>query len=987
MTNTPDIADIARNVLGRAALVHKFDPLALIPKQDLALIPEQDRAETEAKVLALIAQHATEVEYRDPKHPEQVRTLWRLNPTARRIQLARLVTENRLGDALKQIAPLNGEVFAGYLQAALNQKLNPDAVPAEDRDSAAIAADFAAEALGSAGSTARHAAASLRSLLSRQVELLRSNAILRGKLIGRTVEQEAINGYIKSGVVPEADRLLPDPANPAIVVRPYLITGTPGAGKSALVADFVRHRRGYPIVDELNRWLAPLTNSVAALFSKAAAATSAASAAVGLTRAKPQVPPYDPVVLLDFDRQEIALGAEFEWTAETARQLGLARPELEKALNEMRAEVRRRHTTDVDTKGATATATAAGDIKTGLADVFGRESLTGATLVVVLDTFEEVLVRSSFGADPQIEESLFGRVLMWADSLATLKAGETPVFGAVRVLVSGREKPDLDNDRLARWFIGHRVVGELDLDSAVEFLRRHDSKRNFTGDRARAAVDAIGGHPLTLMLLELYGRNLKPEEIDETIRDGRIGRIMGSEAATRSLYSRFLRRFHHDLQLDDGVTADMVQAVAHPGLVLREITPDILREVVCPACGLEPVDPKTAQALFERLRSQVWLVENVPGRSAIRHRADVRRLMLPMMVGDPDDEAAASKQIRDNMLKVHRNAAAWYDAPANANDSGPLNALYHRAFLPDTSFQDAIAALSSDAGANLARRVAAFAGEDLRVMPVAARALLRFHSAGPLRLSNAEVDALPASLRQKAVIERQDSARRQVSNAPSEAPVGRDLSLEASSLESVEAPQGPHEVPDPSFERSAPSGELSADHFYNLVNDRELAVQVGYKFSACDFEGAAKICWKAVGELSAFPDLTAPICFTEDPVLHWIWQGALAQLADGDRNRNVPDSWLDQYMKRFIDSVDVGRADLDLAGMIFAAAASIALKDRRLAETFWANEFRIQVLSRIRTIRTHCDLRLLSIFLRASKSLPAFVSGAGGFMLPKTFAI
>jgi hypothetical protein len=970
MTDTPD--NIAREVLARAALVHKFDPLALIPK-------EVDPA-TEAKVLALIAQHATEVEYADPKHPEQVRTLWRLNPTTRRVQLARLVAENRLGDVLKQITPLNGDVFAGYLRDALNEKLKPDAVPEADRDSAAIAADYAAEARGKAGTAARQAAASLRSLLSRQVELLRSNAILRGKLIGRTVEQAAINSYIESGVVPEADRL-PDPAKPAIVVRPYLLTGTPGAGKSALVADFVRHRRGYPILDEVSRWLPRLTNSVGTLLSKAVAATSAATAAVGLTQIKPQMLRYEPVVLLDFDRQEIALGGEFEWTAEATRQLGLSRPELEKALGDMRREIRRRPTTDVDTKGATAAAAAAGDIKTGMATVFGQQGLTGATLVVVLDTFEEVLVRSSFASDQQIEGSLFGRLLMWADSLATLKAGETAVFSAVRVLVSGREKPDLEGDRLARWFIAHRVVGELDPESAVEFLRRHDSKRNFAGDRARAAVDAIGGHPLTLMLLELYARNLKPEEIDETIRDRKIGRIMGSEAATQSLYSRFLHRFHHDLQLGDGVTAEMVQAVAHPGLVLREITPDLLREVVCPACGLESVDPKTAQALFERLRGQVWLVENVPGRNAIRHRADVRRLMLPMMVGDPDD-AAASERVREKMLKVHRNAAAWYDAPEHANDNGALNALYHRAFLPDNSFQDAIAALSPDAGASLARRVADFAGEDLRVMPLAARALLRFHSVGPLRLSNVEVDALPVSLKQKALIERQDASRRQVSNIQSETPVERDVPRETRTLESQEAQAPANEAPE---SPPAPSGNLSSERFYDLVNDRDLAVRVGYAFAACDFEGAANTCWKAIGELSAFPDLTAPIRFAEDPVLHWVWQGALAQLASG--SRGATDEWLDQCLKRLFASVDVQRAGFDSTGMVFAAATTMALNDRRPVGAFWANESRIQVLARIRTIRTHYDLRLLSIFLRSCRTPPGFVTGAGGFMMPFNFSI
>ena len=68
--------------------------------------------------------------------------------------------------------------------------------------------------------------------------------------------------------------------------------------------------------------------------------------------------------------------------------------------------------------------------------------------------------------------------------------------------------------------------------------------------------------------------------------------------------------------------------------------------------------------------------------------------------------------------------------------------------------------------------------------------------------------------------------------------------------------------------------------------------------------------------------------------------------------------------------------------MIFAAAATIAVNDHRLVGTLWATDSRLQLLARIRTVRTNCDLRLLSILLRSRQSQPAFVPGAGGFMMP-----
>jgi hypothetical protein len=61
----------------------------------------------------------------------------------------------------------------------------------------------------------------------------------------------------------------------------------------------------------------------------------------------------------------------------------------------------------------------------------------------------------------------------------------------------------------------------------------------------------------------------------------------------------------------------MSQAVAFPSLVLREITPDLLREVVAPAVSLEAISPSQAKTLFDRVAAEVWLVTGArPDRRA-----------------------------------------------------------------------------------------------------------------------------------------------------------------------------------------------------------------------------------------------------------------------------------------------------------------------------------------------------------------------------------
>src|SRR4029077_2331689 len=66
--------------------------------------------------------------------------------------------------------------------------------------------------------------------------------------------------------------------------------------------------------------------------------------------------------------------------------------------------------------------------------------------------------------------------------------------------------------------------------------------------------------------------------------------------------------------------------LAWPGLLLREITPEIARNLLAPRCGLPS---EKADAAYEALGTEVWIVEKAAGR--LRHRPDLRARTLPMM--------------------------------------------------------------------------------------------------------------------------------------------------------------------------------------------------------------------------------------------------------------------------------------------------------------------------------------------------------------------
>ncbi|MET7717922.1 AAA family ATPase [Streptomyces sp. NPDC005407] len=360
--------------------------------------------------------------------------------------------------------------------------------------------------------------------------------------------------------------------------------------------------------------------------------------------------PDFPFAYIDFERPTLSIHEPVTLIAEIARQLGIQYPahraELDALADEcQQAAHSQREGQDRVTQlhQLATTRSVLGrsssqefqllateretDIIRRVADVLGR-AVTSADqedppFVLVVDSFEEAQYRGS---------PVLGR--MWAICQAFQN-----VYPGMRFVVSGRAYVD----HPARAVMPRHIeLHELDPQAAVALLASCGVK---DPDVARVLADRVGGHPLSLKLAA-RAATLAGSGTDS------MGELIRSLPARRR---QFFRRV--DQMLVQGILYDRilnhianrdVRRLAHPGLVLRIITPEIIKNVLAVPCGLRVETLDDARLLFDEL-SRLDLVEPA-GPEAVRHRADIRAIMLRLPGGDRTDV----------MRAVERRAVDYY---------------------------------------------------------------------------------------------------------------------------------------------------------------------------------------------------------------------------------------------------------------------------------------------------------------------------------------
>ncbi|MEX0167855.1 trypsin-like peptidase domain-containing protein [Streptomyces sp. LMG1-1-1.1] len=435
--------------------------------------------------------------------------------------------------------------------------------------------------------------------------------LIQGTFHGRTAELDSLHAYL---ALPE------EPAEP-----PVLLYGVGGIGKSTLLAKF--------LVDAL---AASPTGFPFAYIDFARPTLSIHEPATVIAEMARQLGVHHPALRAEFD----ALADECERTAAVQRG---ERNELDELyqLAGTRATMGRDYSSDFHARASAREQELAHRVASLVARAV-RPGPGGSAppLLVVVDSFEEAQYRGS----PVIAR-------MWAIWTALRAA-----YSRLRFIVSGRAPIDhparvLTPRSMELTELDHRASVDLLMSSGVD-----------DEPLAEDLADRIGGHPLSLRLAARTAVALGTDSpsLGELLRGlpsrrRYFDRLVDQMLIQGTLYDRLLKH----------IAEDDVRALVQAGLALRFITPDLVREVLAGPAGLRVDTAAEARRLYGLLTSRVDLMESA-GPEAIRHRADLRAIMLRL-----SDRART-----DLMRAVDRRAVAYYAAREGVR--ARAEEIYHR---------------------------------------------------------------------------------------------------------------------------------------------------------------------------------------------------------------------------------------------------------------------------------------------------------------------
>ncbi|MFE4399133.1 MULTISPECIES: AAA family ATPase [Streptomycetaceae] len=345
-------------------------------------------------------------------------------------------------------------------------------------------------------------------------------------------------------------------------------------------------------------------------------------------------------VYLTFERPELAPERPLTVLAEAVRQVALLAPAMRERADTLEHSLRRTVAADLRSERDRSSSSGRRTSRRHDTDVllhrvgtflaaFGTDH-GGRAPLLVLDTFERVQRRGQY-AQRRLLQALDD--LRWScPNLRVIAAGRAPV----------------DDPR----FRSLPLEG-FDPPTARRYLRRQVAElAGRTDEDLDLVTDTVGRSPLNLKLAAALLRREADALRDPALHD-QLRRKLEAETVQGVLYRRIL----------DHLEDPDLRRIASPGLIVRKVTPEVIRHVLAEPCGLGAVDEERAWGLFHRFRDEVSLVEEVPGQDAVLHRADVRAVMLPLL---RRDHAGVVELI-------HRRAAAHYE---DAGDR--VEELYHR---------------------------------------------------------------------------------------------------------------------------------------------------------------------------------------------------------------------------------------------------------------------------------------------------------------------
>lgn len=603
--------------LACAALLGVFDPEKLVAAEG---------AERDARLRALAAV-AVEVPVNVPTRfadaPVEVRWNWRLTPDGQRMGLEQVPLGVERAALLQKVAALGGDAMTeAFLLLLKGAKRAPAFVPKPGK--APRAADLprllrlmqALDLLVKAGVPLEGWAAEAdlsRRLAQSTVKADKRAAsaqILPWKLQGRRAELAALERFAVAGEVRSPIRRWDANRVGSFVDAPAVVlSGLGGSGKSALL-------------EALRRRLARAGSVLQ--------------------------------VTLDLDQPALRGGQRVALTQELLRQIGQARPQLDAQLSEVRQTLRGGVAMTTEGLSPSRDASAVYASLSELNRILSEESQEEIRLLLVFDTFEEALI---------LGETRVRLIADWIGLVGRSLLNPT-------VILSGREAGGLMSMALPGLAMqGGILLGDLSSAGGRALLRDQFDRRGVGAvDLVPDLVRVFGADPLTLMMLARFAEGMGKEGRDS--RQALADLVGGGSSEARNRLDGEMRQTFLMSRILNRLPTQELVALASPGLVLREVTPVLIREVLAGPCKLKPgLTPAEAVELFERLEDMVWLVQRPSAdEQRVVHVPALRRRMLPFVLQGETAQA------------VIAGAVGWYEARAAEGDPGAeYEAMYYRA--------------------------------------------------------------------------------------------------------------------------------------------------------------------------------------------------------------------------------------------------------------------------------------------------------------------
>jgi len=365
-----------------------------------------------------------------------------------------------------------------------------------------------------------------------------------------------------------------------------------------------------------------------------------------------------PFAYLAFDQPTLRIETPFTLLVEAAAQFELQFPEDKDSIQLFRNKIRqfRDERTDLGTrkKATTSREKRIDEVRhldKELYNDFARllkriarrtfkDHKVQVPVLIVLDTFEEVQYRD--------RERLVG---LWR-MLETIQKS----YKRLRVIISGRVPvSELSGSRKD---IIEISLAELVLEDRIALLQRL-GVADF--DTAQNIALQVGGNPLSLRL----AANLVASDPDafgmeglEDTDDNWLSFKVDEELIQGQLYKRILNHIHDE----------NVRKLAHPGMILRQVDPDVILNVLAPLCKIPVGNLEEAEQLFNELKREHSIVQ--PGeKGTLIYRPEIRRGIIRLLQQDRFAE----------VRRLHRRAVDYYQYKDGME--ARAEELYHRLVL------------------------------------------------------------------------------------------------------------------------------------------------------------------------------------------------------------------------------------------------------------------------------------------------------------------